>query len=123
LNGCKTGEAKITKGYDLPAKYVIHTVGPVWNGGQNNEDEFLAGCYRNSLNLAVQNGLRSIAFSAISTGVYGFPIKRACRIAVRETEKFLKKTSVNLEIIFVCFNDKVYESYQKILSQKSIKKE
>ena len=82
LNGCNTGEAKITKGYNLPAKYIIHTVGPVWKGGNNNEDELLKSCYSNSLNLAVENGIKSIAFPAISTGVYRFPLERATKIAI-----------------------------------------
>ncbi|HSL87965.1 MAG TPA: O-acetyl-ADP-ribose deacetylase, partial [Ignavibacteriaceae bacterium] len=81
LNGCATGKAKVTNGYNLPAKYVIHTVGPVWNGGNNNEDKLLADCYRNSLELAVEYGVRSIAFPAISTGVYRFPLERASQIA------------------------------------------
>jgi O-acetyl-ADP-ribose deacetylase len=115
LNGCKTGEAKITKGYNLPCKYVIHTVGPVWKDGTKNEDKHLANCYRNSLKKAVGLNLKSIAFSAISTGVYGFPIERACRIAVEETSEFLKTCSQELDIIFVCFNDEVFNAYQEIL--------
>ncbi len=91
LNGCKTGEAKITKGYNLSAKNVIHTVGPVWNGGKHNEDELLASCYCNSLKLAVENGIKSIAFPAISTGVYRFPLERATKIAIDEVTKFLKE--------------------------------
>ncbi len=83
LNGCQTGKAKLTKGYNLPAKFVIHTVGPIWNGGEKNEDKFLANCYKNSLNLAKNNGIKSIAFPAISTGVYGFPSDLAAKIAVK----------------------------------------
>ena len=89
LGGCNTGEAKITGGYDLPSKHVIHTVGPVWDGGRANEDALLADCYRNSLKLVEENGLRMVAFPAISTGVFGFPKERATRIAVREVRAFL----------------------------------
>src|SRR5437667_6709085 len=89
LAGCDTGQAKITKGYDLPAKHVIHAVGPVWDGGDAGEDDLLAGCYRNSLALAEQHGLRSVAFPSISTGIYGFPIARAAPIALREMRAFL----------------------------------
>src|SRR5436190_21306996 len=94
LGGCPAGEAKITGGYDLPAKYVIHTVGPVWRGGDNGEDDLLASCYRNSLRLAAENGIRTIAFPAISTGIYGFPLERACRMAVREVRHFLRDHAV-----------------------------
>src|SRR5205814_5277511 len=90
LGGCKTGEAKITKGYDLPAKFVIHTVGPVWGGGKQGEDELLRSCYRKSLELAVANGVKTIAFPAISTGVYRFPLERATKIAVATVVDFLK---------------------------------
>ena len=91
LKGCATGDAKITKGYNLPAKNVIHTVGPLWHGGNNNEDELLANCYRSSLKIAVENNIKSIAFPAISTGIYGFPQERAALIAVREVKDFLKQ--------------------------------
>src|ERR1043166_9339148 len=90
LKGCETGGAKITKGYHLPAKWVIHTVGPVWKDGEHREDELLANCYRNSLALAVQNRVRTLAFPSISTGAYGFPMDRAARIAVREIAEFLR---------------------------------
>jgi O-acetyl-ADP-ribose deacetylase (regulator of RNase III) len=113
LNGCKTGEAKITKGYNLSAKYVIHTVGPVWNGGNHNEDDLLAGCYRNSLKLAVENGIKSIAFPAISTGVYSFPLERATKIALDEVTKFLKKNDEIEKVIIVCFDDETYNTYQR----------
>lgn len=112
LNGCLTGEAKITKGYNLPAKYVIHTVGPVWNGGNHNEDELLASCYRSSLNLAIENGIKTIAFPAISTGVYRFPLERAAEIAINEVKDFLKTDDSIDKIIFVCFDDKTFESYK-----------
>ncbi len=113
LNGCKTGEAKITKGYNLSAKYVIHTVGPVWNGGDHNEDELLVRCYRNSLILAVENGIKSIAFPAISTGVYRFPLERATKKALDEVTKFLKKNDEIEKFIFVCFDDETYNTYQR----------
>jgi O-acetyl-ADP-ribose deacetylase (regulator of RNase III) len=111
LNGCYTGEAKITKGYNLPIKYVIQTVGPVWNGGNNNEDELLANCYRNSLKLAVENGIKTIAFPAISTGIYHFPLERAVKIAINEVNKFLTIDKSIEKIIFVCFDQSTYESY------------
>jgi O-acetyl-ADP-ribose deacetylase len=117
LNGCPTGEAKITKGYNLPAKYVIHTVGPVWNGGNNNEDKLLEDCYRNSLKLAVEYGVRSIAFPAISTGVYRFPLERASQIAVTEVSNFLKSNDSINKVIFVCFDENTYEVYKKILNE------
>ncbi len=95
LGGCSTGEAKISPGFNLPAKFVISTVGPVWNGGNNNEDELLVNCYRNSLKLAVDNNIKTIAFPSISTGVYSFPVERASKIAVREVKDFLEKKSFN----------------------------
>lgn len=116
LNGCKTGEAKITKGYNLPAKYVIHTVGPVWNDGNYNEDELLSNCYQNSLKLAVEHKIKTIAFSAISTGVYGFPLERATRIAIKTVKDFLKKYTKIDKIIFVCFDEKTYSTYKNILA-------
>lgn len=94
LNGCKTGEAKITKGYLLPAKFIIHTVGPVWNGGNNNEKELLANCYKNSLQLANENNCKSVAFPNISTGVYRFPKELAAEIAIRKVQSFLEKKVV-----------------------------
>ncbi len=117
LNGCNTGEAKITKGYNLPAKFVIHTVGPVWNGGQHNEDELLGNCYQNSLKMAVENKIKTIAFPAISTGVYRFPIERATKSCSQtpvksfvEQDKFIKK------IIFCCFDEKTYLTYKNFLN-------
>lgn len=112
LNGCKTGEAKITKGYNLPANFVIHTVGPVWNGGNYNEDELLTNCYLNSLKLAVQNKIKSIAFPAISTGVYGFPLERAAQIAIKTVKKFIQSDKSVQKIIFVCFDDRTYQTYK-----------
>ena len=115
LNGCPTGEAKITKGYNLPAKFVIHTVGPIWNGGDKNEDELLANCYKNSLNLAKNNGIKSIAFPAISTGVYGFPSDRAAKIAVKTVKKFLENDDSIEKVIFVCFDENAFNNYQNII--------
>jgi len=112
LNGCKTGEAKITKGYNLPANFVIHTVGPVWNGGNYNEDKLLTNCYLNSLKLAVENKIKSIAFPAISTGVYGFPLERAAQIAIKTVKKFIQSDKSIQKIIFVCFDDRAYQTYK-----------
>ena len=109
LKGCKTGSAKITKGYLLPAKFIIHTVGPVWHGGQRNEEALLASCYRSSLNLAVENGIRTIAFPAISCGVYRFPIPDACRIALNEVSNFLSEQESLDKVIFACFDKTVYK--------------
>ena len=111
LGGCATGEAKLTGGYNLPARYVIHAVGPVWRGGQQNEDELLARCYRNSLALAEQHKLQTIAFPSISTGVYGFPIQRASRIALREIQRVLEATTVIETVIAVCFSSADYQEY------------
>src|SRR5437879_2211708 len=108
LGGCRTGEAKITGGYDLNAEYVIHTVGPVWRGGSAGEDELLANCYRNCFALAREHGIESIAFPAISTGVYGFPMDRACRIAVRETLDALRDSPDVEEVRFVSFDHETY---------------
>lgn len=115
LNGCPTGEAKITKGYKLPAKWVIHTVGPVWSGGTRNEDAKLESCYQNSLKLAQDNNIESIAFPAISTGVYRFPLERATKIAVKTAKTALDKTSNIKRIIFVCFSDDALKVYKSII--------
>ncbi|MCX6152380.1 MAG: O-acetyl-ADP-ribose deacetylase [Ignavibacteriales bacterium] len=117
LGGCDTGDAKITKGYDLPAKFVIHTVGPVWNGGNYDEDKLLASCYTKSLELAVKNKVESIAFPSISTGAYGFPFERAARIAIRETIKFLQNVIAIKKVIFVCFNKTDYECYIRLINE------
>jgi len=117
LNGCPTGEARITKGYNLPAKWVIHTVGPVWHGGNRGEPELLANCYRHSLALAEQHGIRSIAFPSVSTGVYGYPKEEAAAIAVRETKKFLQSHALPERVCFVCFDPLTYDIYQKLLSE------
>jgi O-acetyl-ADP-ribose deacetylase (regulator of RNase III) len=111
LKGCPTGEAKITKGYNLPARHVVHTVGPVWHGGNHDEDEMLARCYRNSLALADKHGVRTIAFPAISTGVYGFPVDRAARIAVREVAAFLEENQEMEEVLLVCFGEQAYHCF------------
>jgi len=115
LNGCATGEAKITRGYRLPAKYVIHTVGPIWRGGNNEEDEYLAMCYENCFRLAEKYNIKTIAFPAISTGAYGFPLERATKIAITQTKKFLENNTSIEKVIFVCFDERTYECYKKIL--------
>ena len=115
LNGCPTGEAKITKGYDLKAGNVIHTVGPVWHGGGKNEEKLLASCYRKSLELAAQNNIKSIAFPAISTGAYRFPMDLAAEIAVREANLFLKDHPKMEKVIFVCFDTVMLSVYQEAL--------
>jgi O-acetyl-ADP-ribose deacetylase (regulator of RNase III) len=114
LNGCETGEAKITKAYILPAKFVIHTVGPVWYGGKNNEEKLLANCYQNSLKLAVQNNIKTISFPAISTGVYRFPIEKATQIAIRTTLDFLARNPEIEKVVFVCFSQEDFEVYKKL---------
>ncbi len=119
LGGCPTGEAKITKGYRLPARHVIHTVGPVWQGGDQNEDELLANCYRHSLALAAQLGLGSLAFPAISTGAYGFPMERAARIAVREIRSFLANQKLPEKVILVCFGETSYRCTQRAVEETS----
>jgi O-acetyl-ADP-ribose deacetylase len=116
LGGSKTGEAKISPGFNLPAKFIIHTVGPVWNSGKINEDNLLASCYKNSLKLAVENKIKSIAFPAISTGVYGFPLERATKIALIEVKKFLENNESIEKVIFVCFDEETYSVYQKLIS-------
>lgn len=118
LGGCATGKAKITKGYNLPAKYIIHTVGPVWHGGNSKEGELLRSCYLNSLQLARKNGVETIAFPAISCGVYKFPIDKAAKIAVTEVQKYLKEHYEIKKVMFVCFSDEIYQIYQKILNDE-----
>lgn len=115
LNGCETGEAKITKGYHLPAKYVIHTVGPVWHGGNNRESDLLANCYENSLKLAVDNQIKTIAFPNISTGVYGFPKDKAAEIALKTVSNFLKQNNSIEKVYFVCFDNENYTLYKNFL--------
>jgi O-acetyl-ADP-ribose deacetylase (regulator of RNase III) len=117
LGGCATGQAKITKGYNLLAKWVIHTVGPVWHGGGRREDQLLASCYRTSLALAVEKGVRTIAFPAISTGVYGFPLERATEIAVSEVRSFLERNPSLEKVVFVCFGQHAYQCYLKTVRE------
>ena len=117
LGGCPTGEARITRGYRLPARRIIHTVGPVWRGGDNREPELLASCYRSSLQLAIDNGLRTIAFPAISCGIYGYPIDQATHIAVTEVQAFLAAHPDAIDrVLFVCFGDEVCSAYERELS-------
>jgi len=116
LHGCNTGEAKITPGFNLPATWIIHTVGPVWHGGSAHEDELLAGCYRACFRLADEYDIRSIAFPAISTGVYGFPLERATKIAVHETVNFLNRRGAPLKVIFACFSPEALATYQRVIS-------
>ncbi len=116
LGGCPTGQAKITRGYRLPAKWVIHTVGPVWRDGKHGEDDLLANCYRNSLALAAQKGLKTLAFPSISTGAYGFPMDRAARIAVREVRNLLETHPELQEVRLVCFGSEALEVYRQAVS-------
>jgi O-acetyl-ADP-ribose deacetylase (regulator of RNase III) len=116
IGGCPTGEARITRGYRLPARWIIHTVGPIWRGGNHDEDDLLACCYRNSFALAEQHDIKSIAFPAISAGVYGFPMERACRIALREMSTFLEKSN-GTDVIAVCFSARAYQYYQDALRE------
>jgi O-acetyl-ADP-ribose deacetylase (regulator of RNase III) len=116
LRGCDTGAAKITRGYRLPARWVIHTVGPVWRGGENREDELLASCYHRSLLVAWQHKLRTVAFPSISTGAYGFPVERASRIAVQEIRGFLEKHDLPQKVSLVCFDQRTYEACLAALS-------
>jgi O-acetyl-ADP-ribose deacetylase (regulator of RNase III) len=119
LRGCDTGEAKITKGYNLPARLVIHTVGPIWYGGHNNEREILANCYRNSLNLSVKNNIKTLAFPSISTGAYRFPIEVASEIALIEILKFLRTNSSIEKVEIVCFSREDYSVYTRKLREIS----
>ena len=113
LNGCKTGQSKITKGYNLPAKFVIHTVGPIWYGGNKNERELLKSCYITALNLAKENGIKTIAFPAISCGVYHFPLEEACKIATDTVREFISKNDCFEKIIFIDINDAIIDIYKK----------
>ena len=115
LGGCRPGEAKITRGYNLPAHFIIHTVGPVWSGGTRGEGEVLANCYRNSLQLAVENGIKRIAFPAISCGAYRYPISEAAQIALGTTREFLANTDDIDKMIFVAMNDQILEAYRRLL--------
>jgi len=115
--GCPTGEARITKGHDLPARWVVHTVGPVWHGGSRKEDELLASCYRESLRLADEHGARTIAFPAISTGAYQFPLQRAARIAVRETRRTLEDLPDVERVLMVCFDEHTGQAFESETAQ------
>ncbi|AYK14135.1 MAG: O-acetyl-ADP-ribose deacetylase [Methanosarcina flavescens] len=120
LRGCAAGEAKITKGYLLPAKWVIHTVGPVWQGGQKGEDNLLASCYRKSLELAREYDVRTIAFPAISTGAYNFPSERAARIAVSEIRKFIQENQLPEKVFLICFNKETCRHLKAALSESFV---
>ena len=115
LGGCKVGEAKISKGYNLPARFVIHTVGPVWHGGKKGEPELLASCYRNSLAIAMEHQLKSVAFPGISTGVYGYPVDKAAKIAVETAAEETKKKSTLEEVLFCCFSASDLQVYELLL--------
>jgi len=115
LGGCKTGEAKLTKGYKLPARFVIHTVGPVWRGGGKGEPDLLASCYRNSLAIANKQGFKTIAFPSISTGVYGYPFELAARVAVDTSSEVIQKSSKLEEVIFCCFSPSDLAVYESLL--------
>jgi O-acetyl-ADP-ribose deacetylase (regulator of RNase III) len=117
LGGCSPGEAKITRGYNLPARFVIHTVGPVWSGGNGGEPETLANCYRNSLHLAADTGIRSIAFPAISCGAYRYPIEQAAEIAVRTVRHFLGTSDQFNKVIFVAATDAIFTTYRRLLCE------
>ncbi len=117
LNGCPTGQAKITKGYNLFAQWVIHTVGPIWHGGQQNEDDLLAQCYRNSLALAGQHNIKTIAFPSISTGAYGFPMNRAADIAVTEIQAFLAQHPAIEQVMLVCFGQVAFNLYEGVVKR------
>jgi len=119
LGGCETGKAKITAGYELPARHIIHAVGPVWSGGKHNEDNLLAGCYRNSLQLAIDHKLRSIAFPSISTGVYGFPIERASRIALRVILDFIASEESAPRVVLTCFSEQDLAVYRQAFQELS----
>lgn len=116
LGGCELGEAKITRGYRLPARFVIHTVGPIWRGGKHEEAETLANCYRNSLRLAAENGIKTIAFPAISCGAYGYPIEAAAQIALKTTREFLASEDKIDKVIFVLWGEDVYEAFASALN-------
>ena len=117
LHGCETGEAKITKAYYLPCDYLIHTVGPIWYGGNNDEDKLLASCYYNSMKIAVENGIRTIAFPSISTGVYCFPVERAAKIAVDTVHRFLQENPDSFDLVeWVLFNDQAASAYETEVS-------
>src|SRR5256885_1388155 len=115
LGGCRPGEAKITRGYRLPARFVIHTVGPIWRGGEHDEPEILANCYRSALQLVLENGIKTIAFPAISCGAYGYPIPEAAQIAVKTTRNFLATEDQIDKVIFVLWGEDIYDAYLGLL--------
>jgi O-acetyl-ADP-ribose deacetylase (regulator of RNase III) len=115
LGGCEPGKAKITRGYRLPARFVIHTVGPIWRGGKHGEPETLADCYLNSLQLAVENGIKTIAFPAISCGAYGYPVEEAAQIAAKTTREFLANADRLEKVIFVLWGEEIYDAYRQLL--------
>lgn len=116
LNGCETGQSKITKGYNLPAKYVIHTVGPVWHGGNKKERELLKSCYETALNLAKENGIKTLAFPSISCGIYHFPLEEACKIATDTVKEFISQNSCFEKVIFIDINVTIIGIYKRILN-------
>jgi|TARA_Y100000310_G_scaffold316695_1_gene368743 O-acetyl-ADP-ribose deacetylase (regulator of RNase III) len=120
LGGCPTGEAKITEGYRLAAKFIIHTVGPIWRGGDSNEAELLASCYSSCLQLAVKHELNSIAFPAISTGIYGYPLRAATEIAYHEIARFLDQASSELRVLCVCFDSQIEVIYRQVFSRQGV---
>ena len=115
LGGCPSGEAKITRGYRLPARFVIHTVGPIWAGGKRGEAQILANCYKNSLQVTVENGIKTIAFPAISCGAYGYPIQEAAQIAAKTTREFLAKADRLEKVIFVLWGEEIYDAYRQLV--------
>ncbi len=116
LNGCETGQAKITKGYHLPARYVIHTVGPIWRGGKQGEPQLLENCYHNALTLAKKHGLKTIAFPSISTGIYGYPVKEASSVALKTIQRFLSENHLPEKVMIVCFSDHDLQTYLETVS-------
>ena len=117
IGGCPTGEARVSGGYNLPAKWVIHTVGPIWRGGDNNEDALLGSCYKNCFSMAMDMGIKSMAFPSISTGVYGFPLERATRIALGETKLVVDSGAEFDKLLFVCFSERVFNTYNKVYQE------
>ena len=118
LNGCATGEAKITKAYNLPCKFVIHTVGPIWHGGSSNESKLLASCYRNSLLVAQKNGARRVAFPSISTGVYGYPVEKAAETAIGQVREMMKTMESSFDLIEWClFDERTFAAYDLVLNR------